>query len=312
MTGSTNRVKLDLDLDKAYQFIEKFKERTPKEKLGCIIFHGAEAMLVPVGELKAFQDKSAALFETSVKGVLTNLVHLFSKEQIDFLVSQDRVFTSWDMDSRFKTEGQFKLWSDNVKLVSEKGGDVTVIISLMKDMVLTYPAKKIIEMAIKIGAKGIKFNRLHINTDEHLLATEDEIIAYFKDMIDDTLEHKYYKSIHNYSLDYLNLQPGFCSIRRFTINPDETVCGCSNTYLDPYGTIDEYIETPEVFNKKKYKELVKQHEWRKSLDLEEWFIYSCYQAHCDGAGVPLKIREHLNYRGALELLGIKRTAPKYL
>lgn len=233
-----------------------------------VIYHGGEPMLAPLKDLYEFADEIRKGNIEVEFGIQTNLVYPLTDSKKEFLkkvISYRGVGTSWDPEIRFgSTHPERKLsdlllWEKNVRALIDDRFELTLMVSLSKDLIETYSPLDVIQYAIDLGFKYILFERItndgNASLGSDILPHNKEIDQWLMRMYQQTIEHKLYDKIGNMFLEEIALSylEGIHSANRcrgceqkiITINADGSLAGCPNSATEEnWGNISH---DPESF-----------------------------------------------------------------
>ncbi len=216
-----------------------------------ILFHGGEPLLAPIKDLYNFYEELQDIKNISF-GIQTNLVYKLNPKRLNFfkdVLKLEGIGTSWDPNIRFGSNGlttkehDLHLWETNIKTLVDLGAEITLMVSLSRDVVEYYEPKQIIDYAIELGIKYILFERITFDgnsqDNENVLPSNKNLDLWMLTMYKQTLEDDRFLKIGNMFLDeiarsYLhgnhvaNRCRG-CEQKLITINADGTLSGCPNS-----------------------------------------------------------------------------------
>lgn len=261
-TEGTNKDNILLKVAPTVRFLQKFKENNPDIAGVSICFHGAEALLAPIEDLIKVYLFTKDIFPNTGYQFQTNLVHELTEDHIAFLSQFETIGSSWDYEMRFKEPWQLALWEKNLETLIEKGINVAITVCLSKQLVENVPPRDLLKMVKEYKLSGLMFQRLNAGTPSQLIPEEDQEIEFMKSMIQECVDNPEFDSsfISPYIPNLLSEDPEehFCSTSVLTINPDETLSGCPNTYREPYSNIKDYLVDPSEFDQGQEEDFEKE------------------------------------------------------
>ena len=235
-TNGINGKKIYFDVDNTIHWFEEIHKLYKSFNSISIIFHGGEPFLAPLDDMIRVWEKVSSLWPNVKWSCSTNLTYNLTEEHLNFFdtVLKDGFCTSWDKNIRFSNEKQENLWRTNLETLVKKGHNVTLNISLNKDL-LQMDTDDLVTWLNTLGTNYVQFERLTHdgsaleNTD--IFPLNKELDEWFVKM------HKSYQTIKPKYKDVLlegvygSLQYGIhggvrcrnCEQKIFTINADGTV-----------------------------------------------------------------------------------------
>lgn len=244
MTDGSEADPIIIDFEKAQDFLIQIYELNPEIPYIRVQLHGGEPLLVDAEKILNFSEDLQKYIpkDKLIWTIQTNLVYSLtsSREKVLLELCQGSFGTSWDKDIRFKNPAQLKLWESNVRALSDKGCDITVLVSLNHEILKC----GIVELAhyfASLGIKHVTFER--ITVDGHAtrmnLPTNHEVDMWLLSSWKLTLEHKLYNVIHNVYLGdiarSMQTHSGAgthcrnCESQILTLRATGQVSGCPNT-----------------------------------------------------------------------------------
>jgi radical SAM protein with 4Fe4S-binding SPASM domain len=233
-----------------------------------LLYHGGEPMITPLQSLWQFYELTRNSIQGVSYGIQTNLVYPLTDEKIKFfetVIGEVGMGTSWDAKIRFGSavpgaaQQQLELWEKNVRLLSEKGFRLTLMVSLSKYLIQNYEPEQIIQYAIDLGFKYILFERItsdgNAAADTHVLPRNLDIDQWILKMYHQSEAKGFNQKIGNMFLEEIALSVvnnmhtanrcRGCETKIITINADGTLAGCPNSA--PYKTWGNLSEGYERF-----------------------------------------------------------------
>lgn len=247
------------DPDATIEFFKKLHAWNPKFQYGFIAFHGGEPFLAPAKDMIKVWHECKDLWPGLQWSIQTNLTMKITPEKHFILETVcDKAWgTSWDKDIRWNGDiMKEQLWERNVRYYAEQGHQITVMVSITKNIVDSDP-KQIIEYLHGLGIQHINFERVtpdgNALLNQSVFATNAEVDAWIAKMWDQTLEHKLYERVHNMFFDSILTSAVYntfagcrcreCEQKILTINADGSVGGCPNSATNNvFGDIAQPIE----------------------------------------------------------------------
>lgn len=258
-TLGSGAVKAFFDPDATIDFLHRLKEFQPEFSNPSISFHGGEAFLAPVEDMRRVWDQCKDLWPDLNWSIQTNLTFPLTEEKESFLedVCGKSWGTSWDLDIRWRGNlVQESLWEKNLRYLTSKGHEVTVMVCVTKSVVNSDP-RTILDKMIDLGVKYINFERITPNgsalENEDIFATNTEMDEWFLKLWEVSLEGEYHKRIMNLFFESIlsslvyNSFSGCrcreCEQKILTLNANGTVGGCPNGAPDKtFGHISDPVE----------------------------------------------------------------------
>lgn len=207
-----------LDFDKAVEFINNLPDDFE------YVIHGGEPYLVDHNKLKQFISRL-----NKQPSITTNLV--YNIEDIDWFKMFNGIATSWNYGGRFR-DFDILQWSHNINLLKQHGHEVTVLITMTKELVQR-GVNGFIE-SIYWWADDVDHIVLEYQTGG---GPNRQVSEDFYYTVRDTLtkyDQKYNKIIKANSYG--------CSKNVLTLNPDLTISGCPNKGV-LYGNTSDSFDT---------------------------------------------------------------------
>ncbi len=232
-----------------------------------LLYHGGEPMLAPLADLWDFYYRTKDSILNVEYGLQTNLVYPLTEEKINFfetVIGEVGIGTSWDPDIRFGSnsermaETQLKLWETNVRTLTSRGLQLTLMVCLSKTVVEKFEPHQILQYAIDLGFKYILFER--ITDDGNTQTNSNSVLPLNRDldqwilrMYLQTQQYGFQKKIGNMFLEEIanSVLNGLhtanrcrnCETKIVTINADGSLAGCPNSAPEKtWGHIDSGVE----------------------------------------------------------------------
>lgn len=256
-TNGTNGRKIYFDPDATIDWFKRMHEVAPNMQGGNITFHGGEPFLAPVEDMRKVWLASKDLWPTIWWTVTTNLVFKLTDEIRDFMkeaLSQG-ISTSWDKNMRFDNPKQEELWRKNVDTLVADGHNITLNISINRDIVNMDP-KELINFIKDLRVNWVHFERItpngNANLNQDIFPTNEELDAWILRLWNTSIEMESHKYFGNLLFDsvltsFVNTTHSGCRCRSceqkiFTLNADGTIGGCPNSAVDStFGFITDDI-----------------------------------------------------------------------
>lgn len=217
-------------------------------------------MLAPINDMRFFYEMVKEKYPETDFSIQTNLVYKITDERMLFfndLFLDKGIGTSWDHNMRFAETRQIFQWENNVRELINQGHNISVMVSLNKDIIQDHEPLTIIQYFIDLGIQHVLFERITSNgnavLNPYIQPQNKDLDAWLLKMYEQTMEHELYKNIHNMFLD--EVATSFvdrlhkanrcrnCEQSLITINADGTIAGCPNSAPEEYwGNIDMSIE----------------------------------------------------------------------
>jgi len=263
-TSGSKGAKIFFNPDKTSAFLHSMVEDKNLNSVR-LLYHGGEPMLAPLKDLYRFYELTKDTLPNVEYGIQTNLVYTLNESKIEFfkkVIGKRGLGTSWDAGIRFgsmrleRREADEALWEKNVRTLAAKGFEMTLMVSLSKDLVYHYEPKDIINYAIRLGFSFILFER--ITSDGNAVMTDTlpanaKIDEWLYKMYVQTIEQKLYEKIGNMFLEEIMLayrqnyhvanRCRGCEQKLITINADGTIAGCPNSATtQKWGNVEDIVD----------------------------------------------------------------------
>jgi radical SAM protein with 4Fe4S-binding SPASM domain len=165
------------------------------------------------------------------------------------------ISTSWDRNMRFENTKQEQLWQQNLKTLISDGHNVTLNISINRDIVNMDP-RDLIAFIKDLGVNYVHFERItpngNANLNPDIFPTNKELDQWMVQLWDATVATQSYKYFANTLFDsvltsFVHTTHSGCRCRSceqkiFTLNADGTIGGCPNSAVDnTFGRITDDI-----------------------------------------------------------------------
>ena len=262
------------NVEQTIKFFEEMHRLVPVYSGGHIAFHGGEPMLCPVNMMNEAYAGIKDLWPNIWWSVQTNLTYNLTDEKMKFFetVCNKSFGTSWDYGIRWKSPKQKAIWAENVKHLTGQGHELTVMVSLNKNLIQNVEPIQVIEEMIELGVKYVNFERITPNgnarLNDQIFPTNQELDAWSMKMWEQSKENNTWKKIGNLFLDsvltsfvhgtYSGCRSRQCEQKIYTINASGTIGGCPNSATtEHYGTIFDPIESV-IFNPKRMCNIQKE------------------------------------------------------
>lgn len=242
---------------KTINFFHRLHKILPTISQGHFSLHGGEPLICDSHKIFEFWNGVKDLWPNMWWSMQTNLTYKLTTDKIDIMtqICNKAWGTSWDQNIRWSNSKQEALWENNVKELSKDGHDITVIVSLTKELISSLEPIELIMKMINLGFKHINFERVTENgnaklSPNSLIPTNYEIDQWLYKMWIQSKEHKTWEYIDNLFLDSIlsslvyNTHSGCrsrsCEQKILTINADGSIGGCpNNAVFNTFGTIND-------------------------------------------------------------------------
>lgn len=266
-TSGKNGKKIFFNVDKSFDFIDRlFSSKDFKYKR--ILYHGGEPMLAPLSDMREFHKRTKEKYPKTKFGIQTNLVYKMTAERLAFfneLFIDEGVGTSWDHGIRFDNLTQLLLWEENVKALIEGGHNLSVMVSLNKQLLAAYQPVDVIQYLADLGVQHVLFERITANgnatLNPEIHPDNKDLDAWLLLMYEQTIEFGLTERIHNMFLDEIattyvsRIHSGNrcrnCEQSLITINADGTVSGCPNSAPEEFWGNIEWSLKDNLSSKKR-------------------------------------------------------------
>ena len=256
-TNGVNGKKIYFNPQSTVEWFERLHEECPSFNGGNITFHGGEPFLAPLDDMYYVWDKVSKLFPNLNWSCSTNLCFNLTEDHMQFFktVLKNGFCTSWDKGIRFENDKQEKLWRKNLQTVVDAGHNITLNISLNKEL-MQMDTTELVLWLNTLGVNWVQFERLtydgsalentHIfpaNKDQDdwfikMHETYQTIKPKYKDVLLEGVYSSITKGIHG------GVRCRDCEQKIFTINADGTVAGCPNAAVgNGFGDIFQSIRS---------------------------------------------------------------------
>ncbi len=254
-TNGVNGKKIYFDPRKTVDWFYRLHEDFPSFGGGSIIFHGGEPFLAPLEDMYYVWEHTKDLWKNVKWSCSTNLTFNLTDAHLEFFdkVLKDGFCTSWDKNIRFENQKQELLWRKNVKTLVDRGHNITLNISLNKEL-LKMNQYELVEWLDSLGVSYVQFERLtHGGSaleNDDIFPTNRELDLWMFNM------HKVYQQYKPKYKDvllmnvYESIDKGIhggvrcrdCEQKIFTVNADGTISGCPNAAVgNGFGNISQPI-----------------------------------------------------------------------
>ena len=197
-TNGSNGQKGWFDPLATINFFERLKKFNPELDHGNISFHGGEPLIAPTELLFETWNGVKDLWENIWWSTQTNLTFPITSGRLDVLetICEKSWGTSWDKGIRWPNKKLETLWENNVKDFSADGHDITVMVSVSKNIIEMEPID-IINYLHSLGIKHINFERITNNgnavINDSIIPSNIELDKWFLKMWEQSKEHKTYE-----------------------------------------------------------------------------------------------------------------------
>jgi radical SAM protein with 4Fe4S-binding SPASM domain len=254
-TSGINGKKIYFDPRKTVDWFNRLHEDFPSFESGSITFHGGEPFLAPLEDLYYVWENTKDLWNNVRWSCSTNLTYNLTDEHLKFFdtVLKDGFCTSWDRNIRFENDKQQALWFKNLKTLVSRGHNITLNISLTKDLI-SMNQYELVEWLDTLGVKHVQFERLthggNATINDEIFPTNKELDMWMYSMhktytvmkpkYNDVLLNNVYSAIN--SGIHSGVRCRDCEQKIFTINADGTISGCPNSAVgNSFGDINQSI-----------------------------------------------------------------------
>lgn len=256
-TNGTNGKKVYFDPDLVIDWFKRLHEIAPNIQNGSIAFHGGEPFLAPVEDMRRVWMECQNLWPSVWWTATTNLTYRLTDEIRSFMKEAlfNGISTSWDRNMRFENDKQEQLWRQNLQTLIADGHNVTLNISINRD-IINMPAAELIEFIKSLGVNYVHFERItpngNANLNPEIFPTNRELDQWMVQLWDASVamqSHKYFANtlFDSVLTSFINTTHSGCRCRSceqkiFTLNADGTIGGCPNSAVDnTFGRINDEI-----------------------------------------------------------------------
>lgn len=246
-TNGSNGIKGWFNPELTIDFFNRLKQFNPDLDNGNISFHGGEPLIAPSNLIFETWNGVKDLWDTVWWSTQTNLTFPLKDDKIDILttICNKSWGTSWDKGIRWPNKNLELLWENNVKELANDDHDITVMVSVSKNIVQMEPID-IINYLYSLGVKHVNFERITSNgnalLNSSIIPSNIELDQWFLKMWKQSVEHKTYEYIDNMFFDsilteivystHAGCRCRMCEQKIFTINANGTIGGCPNGAVD--------------------------------------------------------------------------------
>lgn len=243
-TSGKNGRKIFFNPDSVIDWFHRFHEVVPKIRNGNVAFHGGEPFLAPISAMRKVWESCHQLWPNLWWSATTNLVYNLDDEKRSFMKQAftQGIATSWDKGIRFQSQHQEKLWNKNLGILREDGHNVTVMISLSRD-VLRIDAEDFLKWFIDLGVPFMHLERITPNgnalNNRDIMPTNQELDEWFIKLWDASVKLEAHKKFSNLFFNsiltslvnksHTGCRCRGCEQKIFTLNADGTIGGCPNS-----------------------------------------------------------------------------------
>jgi len=230
------------DVDAASRWIDDFMDHYGPDEHYRLILHGGEPFLAPMEDLERFVDTYSGRPNIGIS-ITTNLVIKLDERKLNFLKRLGSVGTSWDVDTRFETATQKRLWEYNLALLKRSGLECCLFVSVNKALV-DMDIDAFLDEMHRLGPERIRLERLTLdgNAERNPEIFPDNEVQdqWFVEVYRRYQERKTEWSFSIVTLDLIRkkLQTQTvktdtncrnCEQNLVTMNADGSLAGCPNT-----------------------------------------------------------------------------------
>jgi radical SAM protein with 4Fe4S-binding SPASM domain len=258
-TNGINGKKVYFDPDKVIDWFHRLHDVAPNMQGGSIAFHGGEPFLAPVEDMRKVWEACKDLWPNIWWSATTNLVYKLTDDKRQFLLDacSQGISTSWDKNMRFDNDKQEELWRQNVKTLLEDGHNITLNISINRDIVEMDP-KELIQFIIDLGVQWVQLERItpdgNAVLNETVMPSNKELDDWMLRLWHASVEMEAHKYFGNLLFDsvltsFVNTTHSGCRCRSceqkiFTLNADGTIGGCPNGAVNnTFGYLEDDIHS---------------------------------------------------------------------
>lgn len=256
-SGKSGRA-IYFDVENTKTFFINLHKHNPNQG-GNIAFHGGEPMLAKISDMLGIHSFITNLLPNMWWSITTNLTYKLTDDIKQFFLSvfkDSGIGVSWDLDIRFDSNNQLKLWRENLQWLTDNEFNVTLMVSASRSLT-KYDTKEFFEFI-----KSLKINYLHIEritpngnalSNPDIFPTNKELDEWFVKLWDEFYTGEYYNDFSNEFFNSIltslvQTQHSGCRCREceqkiFTLNADGTVGGCPNSATTLfYGNVLDSLE----------------------------------------------------------------------
>tara|TARA_B110001454_G_scaffold16145_2_gene14626 strand:+ start:40003 stop:41160 length:1158 start_codon:yes stop_codon:yes gene_type:complete len=261
-TSGKNGKKIFFDPDAVVDWFHRFHQVVPHLKNGHVAFHGGEPFLAPISSMYKVWNSCRNLWPNVWWSATTNLVYNLDDEKRQFMKTafSQGIATSWDRGIRFQSEHQETLWRKNVNTLLQDGHEVTVMISLSKD-VIQMDVEDFLKWFADLGVQYLHLERITPNgnalVNQGVIPTNKELDDWFLKLWRATVKLESYTKFTNLFFNsiltslvnraHTGCRCRGCEQKIFTLNADGSIGGCPNSAAtQPYAHLSMPI--PELLS----------------------------------------------------------------
>ena len=256
-TNGTNGRKVYFDPDQVIDWFTRMHQVAPNIQNGNVAFHGGEPFLAPVEDMRKVWLACKDLWPNVWWTTTTNLAYKLTDEMRAFMKEAlfNGISTSWDKNMRFDNPKQEELWRKNLDTLIADGHNVTLNISINRDIINMDP-RDLIEFIKDLKVNYVHFERITPNgnatLNKEIFPSNIELDQWILKLWDASVEMESHKYFANTLFDsvltsFINTTHSGCRCRSceqkiFTLNADGTIGGCPNSAVDnTFGTLNDSI-----------------------------------------------------------------------
>jgi radical SAM protein with 4Fe4S-binding SPASM domain len=255
-TNGKNGKKIYFNPDTTISFFHKLKQAIPNLNGGMITFHGGEPFLAPVQDMRKVWKECNSLWDNVAWSTTTNLVYTLTDDIRSFMKEalHKGISTSWDRGIRFANQKQEDLWRRNLKTLVDDGHNVTLQVSLNRDLIHS-SIDKLLYFLDSLEVNYVHFERITLDgnaiQNQTIVPTNQEIDEWFVKLWEATNRIKpRYKDILLDGLvrsidegSHTGVRCRDCEQKIFTLNADGSISGCPNSAVgNDFAHINQPIE----------------------------------------------------------------------
>lgn len=161
-TNGSSGDKTQFDIDVTTKWLDDYINEVGVDNDWHIELHGGEPFLVKIDKLTSFTKPLREKYPGISIGATTNLTYPITSKHIKFFKEElnNQIATSWDPFIRWTSDKQFKLWSDNIKLVQSHGIVPRVNVSMSRQLMDEYDPERLIKTFEELDIRYVELERL--------------------------------------------------------------------------------------------------------------------------------------------------------
>lgn len=160
-TSGRDGGKVKWDVEATKHWIDEFMSKYPEDEFYNLVLHGGEPLLADMDDIEDLVATYEEMPNTNLT-ISTNLVYKLDDRKLRLLRRLNSVGTSWDVNTRFETSVQKRLFEKNIRILQEHKIPICLFVTVNQPLVDMDITAFLNEMA-HLAPERIRLERLTLD-----------------------------------------------------------------------------------------------------------------------------------------------------